>query len=123
MNRFVKITVGFVHQRFEKNEEDRFVCTGQVFIAGDEVSYEDEKGNTFSSVPEYVYEPLEMKSPTGPSVTFQFYNEAFGTLEPDREILATSREEALERALFEMGYSLVRESTNNQEKETCDEQE
>ena len=123
MKRFIKITVGFVHQRFNKNEDGQLVCTDQAFIAGDETSYEDEQGKSLMTIPQYVYEPLEMKSPTGPSLTFQFYNEAFGTLEPDRNITASSREAALEQALFEMGYSLVQQTENNQNQEYCDEQE
>ena len=55
-----------------------------------------------------------MKSPPGKTQTYVFYNEAFGTLEPDREVSAFSREEALERALFELGYSLQQLSNQEQ---------
>lgn len=115
MNKFIKITVGFVHQRFEKNEQGQFVCTEQAFIAGDETGYEDEQGESLLSVPEYIYEPLEMKPSGDQVITYQFYNEAFGCLEPDRNVEAASREDALEQALYEMGYSLVQQSNQEQE--------
>lgn len=123
MKTFIKITVGFVHQRFEKNEAGQFLCIEQAFIAGDEVNYEDQRGNSLADLPTYRYEPLEMKPPQGKTVTYVFYNDVQGSLEPDRTILALSREEALEQALGEMGYSLLEESNNNQEQEYYDEQE
>ena len=44
MERFTKITVGFVTQTFEKKAEGKFVCTAQEFIAGDQCDYEDAGG-------------------------------------------------------------------------------
>ena len=41
MEKFTKITVGFVTQTFEKNPKGRFVCTHQEFIAGDQCDCED----------------------------------------------------------------------------------
>jgi len=120
---FIKISVGFVHQRFERNEDGQFLCTQQAFIAGDEVNYEDLRGNALTAVPIYRYEPLEMQPPSGKSQTYVFYNDLQGSLEPDRTIVASSREEALEQAFGEMGYSLVKESKQNQEQETDDEDE
>jgi hypothetical protein len=35
MDRFNKITVGFVIQTFEKNDKGEFVCVSQEFIAGE----------------------------------------------------------------------------------------
>lgn len=123
METFIKITVGFVHQRFDKNDAEQLVCTEQAFIAGDEVNYEDPRGNALADLPTYRYEPLEMKPPHGKTLTFAFYNDLQGSLEPDRTISALSREEALEQALAEMGYSLVEESNNDQEQEYDDEYE
>ena len=60
MNKFVKITVGFVHQTFEKNKEGKYVCTEQVFIAGDQCDYEDLDGNPLEEVPKYEYQPYNM---------------------------------------------------------------
>ena len=123
METFIKITVGFVHQCFVKNETGQFLCNQQAFIAGDEVSYEDPRGNALADLPTYRYEPLEMKPPQGKTVTYVFYNDLQGSLEPDRTISASGREEALEQALGEMGYSLVQESNENQEQEYDDEYE
>ena len=60
MEKFTKITVGFVTQCYEKNDDgDKFVCTHQEFIAGDQVDYEDANGNTITP-PKHVYQPFEM---------------------------------------------------------------
>ena len=63
IDKFAKITVGFVRQAFEKNADGQFVCTDQVFIAGDECGYEDMAGNPLKEVPEHEYQPYEMVSP------------------------------------------------------------
>jgi hypothetical protein len=59
MDKFTKTTVGFVAQTFEKNDEGRFVCTRQEFIAGDQCDYEDVEGNTVEP-PDYEYQPYNM---------------------------------------------------------------
>lgn len=59
MERFTKITVGFVAQAFEKNDKGRFVCTAQEFIAGDQCDYEDTEGNPIEP-PDYEYQPYNM---------------------------------------------------------------
>jgi len=59
MNKFTKITIGFVAQSFEKNSRDKFVCTQQEFIAGDHCDYEDAQGNPIDP-PEYRYQPYNM---------------------------------------------------------------
>ncbi len=59
MERFTKITVGFVTQTFEKNNKGRFVCTAQEFIAGDQSDYEDAEGNPIKP-PDYEYQPYNM---------------------------------------------------------------
>ena len=56
---FTKTTVGFVAQTFEKNDEGRFVCTHQEFIAGDQCDYEDAKGNPIERQA-YEYQPYDM---------------------------------------------------------------
>ena len=60
MEKFTKITVGFVTQSYEKNTAGEFVCTGQEFIAGDQVDYEDLDGNKITP-PDHDYQPFEMK--------------------------------------------------------------
>ena len=57
--KFTKITVGFVAQNYEKNAAGKFICTGQEFIAGDQVDCEDADGNAINP-PEYDYQPFEM---------------------------------------------------------------
>ena len=56
---FTKTTVGFVAQTFEKNDQGRFVCTHQEFIAGDQCDYEDSRGNPIET-PDYEYQPYNM---------------------------------------------------------------
>ena len=56
MEKFTKITVGFVAQTFEKDPMGRFVCTHQEFIASDQCDYEDGEGNSIDP-PEYEYQP------------------------------------------------------------------
>jgi hypothetical protein len=69
MNKFTKVTVGFVAQTFEKNDEGRFVCTHQEFIAGDQCDYEDAEGNPIEP-PEHEYQPYNMtlRNETGQQV-------------------------------------------------------
>ena len=59
MDKFTKITVGFVVQAFEKDASGRFVCTRQEFIAGDHCDYEDAEGNPIDP-PDYEYKPYNM---------------------------------------------------------------
>jgi len=56
---FTKTTIGFVIQTFRKNSRNRFVCTHQEFIAGDQCDYEDVRGNTIEP-PDYEYQPYIM---------------------------------------------------------------
>ena len=59
MDKFTKITVGFVVQAFKKNDKGRFVCTRQEFIAGDQCDYEDAEGNPVEPQ-DYEYQPYNM---------------------------------------------------------------
>ena len=59
MDKFTKITVGFVTQTFERNDKGKFVCTRQEFVAGDQCDYEDAQGNPIGP-PEYEYQPYNM---------------------------------------------------------------
>jgi len=59
MNEFNKITVGFVVQKFEKNDKGKFVCTEQEFIAGDQCDCEDAEGNPIDP-PDHEYQPYDM---------------------------------------------------------------
>jgi len=59
MNRFTKITVGFVSQTFKKTGKGRFICTHQEFIAGDQCDYEDAEGNPIEP-PEHEYQLYNM---------------------------------------------------------------
>jgi len=59
MDTFTKTTVGFVAQTFKKNDEGRFICTHQEFIAGDQCDYEDAQGNPIEP-PDYEYQPYNM---------------------------------------------------------------
>ncbi len=59
MDKFTKITVGFVTQTFKKSRKGRFVCTHQEFIAGDQCDYEDAEGNPIEP-PDHDYQPYNM---------------------------------------------------------------
>jgi len=59
MEKFTKITVGFVAQTFKKDPKGRFVCTHQEFVAGDQCDYEDAEGNPIEP-PEHEYQPYSM---------------------------------------------------------------
>ncbi|MBW1716107.1 MAG: hypothetical protein JRJ77_09830 [Deltaproteobacteria bacterium] len=59
MDKFTKITVGFVTQTFEKDDKGQFVCTRQEFVAGDQCDYEDAQGNPIEP-PEHQYQPYNM---------------------------------------------------------------
>ena len=60
MDKFTKITVGFVAQTFKKNDKGQFVCVRQEFIAGDQCDYEDALGNPIDP-PDHKYQPYSMK--------------------------------------------------------------
>jgi hypothetical protein len=60
MEKFNKITTGFVVQVYEKNSAGEFVCISQEFIAGDQVDYEDAEGNSIDP-PDHRYQPFDMK--------------------------------------------------------------
>ncbi len=61
MEKFVKITAGFVLQNFEKDANGKFICTCQTFIASDDVQFHNEnvKGK-LTGVPDYEYQPFNM---------------------------------------------------------------
>ncbi len=56
---FNKITTGFVVQKFSKNNTGKFTCTQHEFIAGDDVQFENAKGESIEA-PEHEYQPFNM---------------------------------------------------------------
>jgi hypothetical protein len=56
---FNKITTGFVCQKYRKDESGKFVCIHQEFIAGDDVQFENVKGDPIAA-PEHDYQPFNM---------------------------------------------------------------
>ena len=67
MEKFTKITVGFVTQSYEKNAAGKFICMGQEFIAGDQVDYENTDGDTITP-PEHDYQPFNMSLLSGAEI-------------------------------------------------------
>lgn len=61
MSDYRKITVGFVIQTFNKQGQ----CVAQEFVAGDQVDYEDEDGNTLPHrvCMKFEYQPFDMVQP------------------------------------------------------------
>ena len=119
MEKFVKITIGFVHQSFKKNADGKFICTEQAFIASDECNYEDINGEPLEDVPEHEYAPYEMVLPQnkGQGVKYLLYNDVLGSMESEEPIEANSLEEALLQVLSNMGYSII-EAEKRKEEQT-----
>ncbi len=59
MDKFTKITIGFVMQSYKKSAVGKFICTKQEFITGDDVQFEDLKGDSIEA-PEHEYQPFNM---------------------------------------------------------------
>ena len=70
---FSKITVGFVCQRYRKNASGKYVCTHQEFIAGDDVQYENLKGDSIHP-PEHDYQPFNMVLLSGSQIAESIRN-------------------------------------------------
>jgi hypothetical protein len=63
---YTKIIVGYVCQKYQKQEDGTFICIGQGFIAGDDVSREDNYGEKIDDtniVDNEDYFPLNMMQP------------------------------------------------------------
>jgi hypothetical protein len=56
---FNKITTGFVVQKYRKNSIGKFRCIHQEFVAGDDVQFENIKGDSIEA-PEHEYHPFNM---------------------------------------------------------------
>ena len=102
MDKFTKITIGFVSQTFELNDDGKMICAKQEFIAGDEVSYEDEYGEPLDFFPEHIYQSYNMVQPEQPRMF------SIRGLMSDEvcEVQANSREEALSNEFERMGYEI-----------------
>ena len=67
MEKFTKITIGFVTQNYKRNSAGKFVCTDQEFIAGDSIDYENLDGDTITP-PEHDYQPFNMSLLSGAEI-------------------------------------------------------
>jgi len=56
---FNKITTGFVVQRYRRDNKGEFRCVHQEFVAGDDVQFENLKGDSIEA-PEHEYQPFNM---------------------------------------------------------------
>ena len=59
IDEFTKITTGFVCQKYRKDKSGKFVCIHQEFIAGDDVQFENAKGEPIEA-PLYQYQLFNM---------------------------------------------------------------
>ena len=59
VDKFNKITIGFVSQKFRKDSNGKFKCTHQEFIAGNDVQFENTKGEPIET-PEHEYQQFNM---------------------------------------------------------------
>jgi hypothetical protein len=56
---FNKVTTGFVVQKYRKDSSGKFRCVNQEFVAGDDVQFENLKGDSIESL-EHEYQPFNM---------------------------------------------------------------
>jgi len=67
-----KITVGFVIQEYRLNKKGKYHCIHQTFVAGEEVSYENDMGDAIT-IPHVLdkeeYFPYEMEQPVDRKVS------------------------------------------------------
>jgi len=56
---FNKVTTGFVVQKYRQDNAGKFACIHQEFIAGDDVQFENLKGDSIEA-PEHEYQPFNM---------------------------------------------------------------
>lgn len=56
---FNKVTTGFVVQKYRKNQSGKYVCIHQEFVAGDDVQFENLKGDSVKA-PEHDYQSFNM---------------------------------------------------------------
>ncbi len=64
IDKYNKITPGFVTQAFEK-KNDKFVCVEQSFTAGDQVDRENDNGEPVAvDIREEQYQPFDMAQPS-----------------------------------------------------------
>ncbi|MCK9544450.1 MAG: hypothetical protein M0R03_20720 [Novosphingobium sp.] len=62
--KYSKMTVGFVIQDYEENDDGFFECTAQQFEASDEVDRDDLEGNPIDiNTAKEIYFPFEMRQP------------------------------------------------------------
>lgn len=56
---FNKVTTGFVVQKYHRESTGKFRCIHQEFVAGDDVQFENLKGDSIEA-PEHEYQPFNM---------------------------------------------------------------
>lgn len=76
---FSKITPGFVTQRYRKGSDGKYQCLWQEFTAGDDVQYENSKGDSVEP-PDYDYQELNMTLLSDSQIVF-YLREVLRTLD------------------------------------------
>jgi hypothetical protein len=98
-----KITTGFVVQEYN----DDGICTGQEFVAGDQVDWEDDDGNSIDCPGNDTYQPFEMVQPETGDRIFQITLRGYRseTDETDHLVkwIAAPNEDAIDRMLIRLG--------------------
>ena len=117
MDKFVKITTGFVKQTFEINAKGNIVCSEQMFAADGHVEYENLDGKPLENVSNYKYQSYDMVQPEKPKqfVVIDVSCDA----EIGEPFECGSREEALATILEQQGYKIqeVKEVVEEEEEE------
>jgi hypothetical protein len=95
-----KITVGYVIQDYD----DKGKCISQEFIAGDQVDWEDEYGESIDTPSNHVYFPFNMKQPRQYKVfnikyAFDDFEEDEDPPEPPKELIFNIEKEDFEPSL------------------------
>jgi hypothetical protein len=68
-HQFMKITPGFVTQRYCKGRDGKYQCLWQEFTAGDDVQYENFQGDVIDP-PNYDYQPFNMTLQSDGQIVF-----------------------------------------------------
>ena len=73
IDEFSKITTGFVCQKYRKDKSGKFVCIHQEFIAGDDVQFENAKGEPIEA-PLYQYQLFNMTMLSSDEIIERLYD-------------------------------------------------
>lgn len=99
---YQKVTIGFVVQKYKLTTKGKYNCIHQLFIAGDEVAYEDDEGSAIT-VPHILDKeelfPFEMQQPSGFPASKQKLGLALSIMSDRQKIEYKKRVKLLKRGI------------------------